>query len=67
MTDAGTRIEQTSGLPYNDLPEDYPIPAFGTNPMANCFIVSSGFADELCYMFGGGRGRPTAYPIDPWR
>jgi hypothetical protein len=67
MTDAGTRIEPTSGLPYNDLPEDYPIRAFGTNPMANCFIVSSGFADELCYMFGGGRGRPTAYPIDPWR
>jgi hypothetical protein len=68
VTDAGRRTESTSGKTYGWLAEndpDYPIPAFGNNPMSICFIVSAGFADELCHIWEGGR--PSAYPIDPWR
>jgi len=64
FTDGGKNIEPTSGKPYNDLPPDYKFAAFGT-ATSNCFIVSAGFADELCYILG--TGRPPAYPIDPWR
>jgi hypothetical protein len=65
VTDSGKAIESTSGKPFKDLPEDYPIPAFGTNPMGSCFIVSNGGADEIVYIWEGGR--PSSYPVDPWR
>lgn len=64
FTDAGRAIEPTSGLPYKDLPPDYEFPAFGS-PSSNAIIVSDSFGDEHCYVFM--TGRPSAYPIDPWR
>jgi len=64
FTDSGKNIEPTSGKPYKDVPMDYKLAAFGTAAQ-NCFIVSAGFADEMCYIFGAGR--PASYTIDPWR
>jgi hypothetical protein len=65
FTDGGKAIERTSGLPYNELPPDYQLAAFGS-AMSNCFIVGAGFADELCYILGTGRPR-SSYPVDPWK
>jgi hypothetical protein len=67
FTDSGTRTEPTSGIPWKDLiatDPDYPIRAYGS-ASSNCFIVSAGFADEVCYVFSSGR--PSSSPIDPWR
>ncbi|MFC2023032.1 hypothetical protein ACFLTL_02630 [Chloroflexota bacterium] len=65
MTASGDRTEATSGMKYKDLPDDYLLPVFGTSSgSGNCIIVGNGFADELCW---GWNGRPSGYPIDPWK
>ena len=64
-TNEGKFNEPVSGIPYNNLPKDWPLHAYGSSPTGNCVIVSNGFADENVYTVMGGR--PSAYPIDPWR
>jgi hypothetical protein len=65
VTDSGRNIERTSGKPFNELAYDYKIPALGNSPTDSCFIVSNGGADEIVYIWEGGR--PASYPVDPWR
>jgi hypothetical protein len=65
-TNGWMSIEKTSGKPWRELPEDYPVPAGGDGPWANCIIVSGGeIAEETCYRYGGGHG--FAFSIDAWR
>jgi len=69
-TDGGRSIEPTSKKSYNDLLKsdpNYKLHVFGGgDAMQNCIVVADSFADEHWYwsIFGG---RPSAYPIDPWR
>lgn len=76
FTAGGMAIEPTTGKAWKDLPKDMKIHAFGSispsvmgaapppSSKDNCIIVSIGFNDELCYEMSG---RPSAYPIDPWK
>jgi len=60
----GEATEPISGKKYKDLPDGYELHAFGNTPGDNCIIVS--LAEEVCWVFGIS-GRPTMYPIDPWK
>jgi hypothetical protein len=64
-TNSGNDLYPGTKIKWGDLPDDYKIPIFGLTPQANCIIVSAGFADEMCRLMG--RGRPSQYPVDPWR
>jgi hypothetical protein len=69
-TNGGTTIEPTSGKSWLDLiatDPNYQLHVFGgANYKSNCVIIADSFADEHWYysVFGG---KPSAYPIDPWR
>ncbi len=65
VTDSGNNIEPTSGKKFNELPYDYKLKALGNSPSENCCIVTNGGADEVCYIWEGGR--PSSYPVDAWR
>jgi hypothetical protein len=68
FTDSGKNTEATSGKTYIQLlatDPGYKLHSFGNDPNGNCAIVSIGFNDEICYYMSGGR--PSAYPIDPWK
>jgi len=68
-TNGGRAIEDTSGKPWNDLPDDYKVPALGKKPFDNCIIVS-GTGEEVCLELGGRGFFSGIYPIyhiDPWR
>jgi hypothetical protein len=71
QTNEGKNIDPVSGKAYKDLPPDYQLHTFGyRSANENCLIVSNGFADEICWVFGAAAsegGRPTLYPIDVWR
>ncbi len=68
LTNAGKDIEPTSGKPWGSLPDSFAIHRFGDSPNENCILVGIGFADEEITLFSGGSaGRPTQYPIDPWK
>jgi hypothetical protein len=62
-TSGGQSIEPTSGKKYIDLAPNYPIHVFSSQA-SNCILVSIGNADEICWEMSG---RPTSYPIDPWK
>jgi len=64
-TNEGKFNEPVSGKPYNDLPPDTPLHAYGSAPNQNCVMVTNGFADENLYTVMGGR--PQTYPIDWWK
>jgi hypothetical protein len=59
-TDNGRAIEPTSGKPYIDLPDDYPLKMF----RGGIIIVADSFADDHVY---SGISRGSAMPIDLWR
>jgi len=70
-TDGGRAIEPTSGKSYNDLLKtdpNYKLHVFGgmMGPSDNCIIVGDSFGDEHWYYNLLG-GKPSSYPIDPWR
>jgi hypothetical protein len=64
-TDEGKFNEPVSGIPYNNLPKDWKLHAYGSSPTGNCLVVSNGFADENVYTVMGGR--PQVAGIDFWR
>ena len=68
-TNAGNSPEDTSGIPWNKLPDDFMTPALGKKPMDNCIIVGGG-PDEVCLELGGRGFFSGVYPIysiDAWR
>jgi len=65
MTNAWKGIERTSGKHWNELPEDYMVPAC-PDPYSNCIIVM-GAGEEQLHWGAGRRGSGEAYNIDAWR
>ncbi|MFC2022653.1 hypothetical protein ACFLTL_00605 [Chloroflexota bacterium] len=70
-TSGGTRNEPFSGIPYDELPDDYLLHEHGKNgPHENCILVCLGGADEVTYVWPAATSEnaaPSPYPIDPWR
>ena len=64
-TNEGKFNEPQNGKPYNDLPPETKLHAYGSNPTQNCVVVANGFADENLYTIMGGR--PQTQDIGVWK
>lgn len=63
-TNGWKAVEPRSGKHWQELSEDYMVPAVA-DPYQNCIIVTGG-GEEMA-LWTGGRGRESAYSIDVWR
>jgi hypothetical protein len=67
FTNGWIGIEQTSGKPWKELPDDYMVPAGGNDPYENCIIVGGG-EEEVCVELNGrSSSLDSVYSIDMWR
>ena len=59
-------VEKLSGKSWDELPDDYMIPAVG-DPYENCIIVAGGGEETSHWVNGRTANADPAYGIDIWR
>ncbi len=59
-------VEKTSGKPWQELPDDYMVPAID-DPYENCIIVTGGGEETSHWVNGRTPNADPVYNIDVWR